>query len=175
VRHYPPAILALDAAYGETQAAVAGVFFSDWAAEDRITAISKRSDGPPRSYEPGAFYKRELPLLLSIIDEVPPTAIATIIVDGYVWLGHEGQLGLGAHLYEAIHRRVPVVGVAKTKYRGDTWSLPVLRGASASPLYVTSAGVDCAIAAENVARMSGVGRTPKLISLADRWARSGLG
>lgn len=175
MQHCPPAILALDAAYGETRAAVAGVFFSDWAAKDRITAISKGSDGPPPSYEPGAFYKRELPLLLSIINEVPSTAIATIIVDGYVWLGHEGQPGLGAHLYEAIERRVPVVGVAKTKYRGDTWSSPVLRGVSASPLYVTSVGIDCAVAAENVAHMSGNGRLPKLISLADRWAQSALG
>jgi deoxyribonuclease V len=169
-----PAILAVDVAYGEARAAAVGVLFKDWGDKDHIVIVGTVRDGVPMSYEPGAFYKRELPLLLAVIDK-SPMEISAIVVDGYVWLGHEGQPGLGAHLYEAIERRTPVIGVAKTKYKDDTWSAPVLRGASKSPLYVTSVGIDRAEAAENVARMSGEGRMPKLLSRADRRARMTLG
>lgn len=173
LRDMSPANLAIDVAYGEERAAAAGVFFKSWSDKDHITMVSTIRDGVPLSYEPGAFYKRELPLLLSVIDG-SQMDIATIVVDGYVWLGHERQPGLGAHLYEKLERRVPVIGVAKTKFRGDTWSIPVLRGTSGSPLYITSVGVDCAEAAQNVALMSGDGRIPKLLSRADRQARMTL-
>ena len=57
-----------------------------------------------------------------------------IIVDGYVWLGDESHPGLGGHLYAALDRKVPVIGVAKTRYcRSRAGGSEVLRGESAKP------------------------------------------
>ena len=52
-----------------------------------------------------------------------------MIIDGYVWLDAHHRPGLGAILHEALTRRVPVVGVAKTMF-GDalSWCIPVVRG-----------------------------------------------
>src|SRR5262245_26211321 len=64
-------------------------------------------------YEPGQFYKRELPCLLAVLRRVPEP-IDLVVVDGFVWLGDESRPGLGAHLHCALGGSIPVVGVAKT-------------------------------------------------------------
>jgi deoxyinosine 3'endonuclease (endonuclease V) len=51
-------------------------------------------------YVPGQFYKRELPLLRAVIDNLPSRP-SMLIIDGYVWLGATDAPGLGAHLFEA--------------------------------------------------------------------------
>jgi deoxyribonuclease V len=130
-------------------------------------------DGPPGDYEPGAFYKRELPLLLSIISDLDKP-IEVIVIDGYVWLDANGLPGLGGHLFASLERRIPVVGIAKTRYHNDTWSIPVLRGESRQPLFVTSAGTSAREAAECVRRMHGDYRIPTILSIVDRAARDGL-
>jgi deoxyribonuclease V len=66
---------------------------------------------------------------------------------------------------------VVVIGVAKTPFRGDTWSTPVLRGQSKNQLHVTSVGIDSSQAAARVAAMHGEHRIPTLLKLADRLAR----
>lgn len=51
-------------------------------------------------YEPGAFYKRELPCMANTLQEVEETITAPV-VDGYVWLG-ENRGGPGYYLYETL-------------------------------------------------------------------------
>ncbi|MEZ6023646.1 MAG: endonuclease V [Hyphomonadaceae bacterium] len=144
-------LVALDAAYADDRGAAAGVAFADWDAAE-ILASAQAVAASPAAYEPGAFYKRELPLLLDVLQYMPPPK--AIIVDGYVWLSADGRPGLGAHLHQALGGRTPIIGVAKTQFRGDDWSAPVLRGASASPLFVTAAGMACEQAAAAVQRMA---------------------
>src|SRR6266446_2841792 len=163
-------IACLDVAYGDTAAAVAGAVIESWDAKGPSQMRVRRFDSPAEAYEAGAFYKRELPLLLPIISEFHQP-IKMIVIDGYVWLDANGRPGLGAHLFASLGRRIPVIGVANTQYRNDTWSIPVLRGASQRPLFVTSAGIQTNKAAECVRRMHGDHRIPTILTLVDRAAR----
>ena len=123
-------------------------------------------------YEPGAFYKRELPCLLAVLAKLPAVP-DLVVVDGYAWLGPE-RPGLGAHLYEALKRAVPVAGVAKTRFRSaDEVATAVTRAGSKQPLWVTAVGVDAAEAAECVRRMHGEYRVPTLLNRVDRLCRDG--
>jgi len=160
----------LDVAYTAEAAGVACVLAESWQAPAAAGEITKRVACTPAKYEPGSFYKRELPLLLSLIDafEFQP---AMLVIDGYVWLGAENKPGLGAHLFERMGRVTPVVGIAKTPYRDDTLSAEVLRGKSRRPLFVTAAGFDQARAAALVLAMHGKHRIPTLLQRADRLAR----
>lgn len=165
-------IAVLDAAYGEAAAAVACVVADGWSAE-RPTSVETRCVATPaEAYEPGAFYKRELPLLLDALASLGDPG--AVIVDGYVWLGRDRRPGLGARLHRDLGERAPVIGVAKTRFRGDDWSEPVLRGGGASPLFVTAAGVATDEAAARVRAMHGAHRIPTLLRLADRHARQAL-
>ncbi len=132
----------------------------------------------PEPYAPGAFYRRELPLLRAVLDAarteraVPPAAI--LLVDGYAVLDRSGSPGLGARLFEAIEGRAAVIGVAKTPLRGDDLSIAIRRGRSATPLYVTAIGIDPAEAAAGVSALAGGGRIPELAKAADRAARDAI-
>jgi deoxyribonuclease V len=92
-----------------------------------------------------------------------------MVVDGYVWLA-DCVPGLGGHLHAAVGG--VVVGVAKTKFAGCTSAVPVYRGASRSPLYVTAAGAAAAEAAGWVAGMHGPYRVPTILKRVDVLARS---
>ncbi len=162
-------IAILDAAYTQDGAGVGCVLAEGWAAPAAAAQFARHVPGAPQAYEPGAFYKRELPLLLATIQGLAARPDAYVI-DGYVWLGPE-KPGLGARLFEALGGRVPVIGVAKTPFHGDSWSTPVLRGQSKHPLHVTAAGIGAAEAAALVAGMHGEHRIPTLLKLADRLAR----
>ena len=168
----PAAIVCLDAAYGDTASAVAGALIQGWDADGASRMIVRRFEGPPASYEPGAFYRRELPLLLPVIAEIA-TSIDVIVIDGYVWL-EGGRPGLGGHLFASLGCCIPVIGVAKTRYRNDTWSMPVLRGASRQALFVTSAGIAVTEAAHSIRRMHGDHRIPTILALVDKATRDGL-
>jgi deoxyribonuclease V len=124
-------------------------------------------------YEPGAFYRRELPCLLSALGAAG-RPVDVVVVDGYVWLSADARPGLGAHLFEALDGRTPVVGVAKTSFAGSAFAEPVLRGSSARPLYVTAAGVDAPTAARWIRDMAGPYRIPSLLQRADRLCRDAL-
>jgi deoxyribonuclease V len=167
------AIACLDAAYGRAAAAVAGALIRSWNAERASQMLVRRFNGSPSSYEPGALYKRELPLLLSIISDFDQP-IEVIVIDGYVWLDANGLPGLGGHLFSSLGRHIPVVGIAKTRYRNDSWSISVLRGKSRRPLFITSAGIQAREAAECVGRMHGNYRIPTILNIVDRAAREGL-
>lgn len=95
------------------------------------------------------------------------------IVDGFVLLG-KGKMGLGGHLFEALDRRIPVIGVAKTFFRGSKNYIEVYRGNSTRPLYVSSAGVDLDDAAVFIKNLKGKNRLPDILKRVDRLTRSGL-
>ena len=163
-------IVCIDVHYGETAADTACVAFPNWTDSESAFEFVVRSEGPPAPYQPGQFYKRELPYLLRAIEIARPSVgLSTIVVDGYVWLD-AGAPGLGAHLYEALERQVAVVGVAKTVFRCDL-AIAVRRGQSRNPLFVTSVGVDAAVAAESVRSMHGPSRVPTLLKRVDGLAR----
>jgi deoxyribonuclease V len=163
-------ISVLDVAYAAETAGVACVLADGWQAPAPAAEISKRVACTPAKYEPGCFYKRELPLLRTLIDDLAFRP-AVFVIDGYVWLGEENKPGLGAHLFESLGRAIPVVGVAKTPYRGDTWPAKAVRGKSLRPLFVTAAGLDQTRAAGLVMSMHGKHRIPTLLRRADRLAR----
>lgn len=122
-------IAILDVAYAADAAGLACVLADSWTAPTAATEISQSLACMPAEYVPGEFYRRELPLLRALIDDLVPRP-STLVIDGYVWLGGVDAPGLGARLFEALHSATPVVGVAKTRYRGDTWSEQVYRGDS---------------------------------------------
>jgi deoxyribonuclease V len=119
-------------------------------------------------YEPGAFYKRELPVIKGLASGVASKP-NVVVIDGYVTL-RAGEPGLGWHVHQAL--KVPVVGVAKTYFPCEL-AVPVIRGESRRPLYVTAIGMDASEAAEHVRTMHGTHRIPTLIKLADTICREG--
>ncbi len=121
-------------------------------------------------YESGAFYRRELPLILALLEglDVVPS---TIVVDGYVYLDAQDRPGLGAHLYAALAEKIPVIGVAKRPFAGSAHAVAITRGTSERPLYVTAAGAPPERAAVWIASMSGAHRQPTLLKAADRLSR----
>lgn len=153
--------------YFATHAQAACVVAGSWrdaAPLAEYTAIHES----PADYEPGAFFKRELPPLLAVLGklaELPPV----LVVDGYVWLDQD-RPGLGYHLQQALPQHPAVVGVAKTSFAGNRAAVAVLRG-STRPLFVTAIGVDVAAAAEHVRDMAGLYRLPDLLRRADQLAK----
>jgi deoxyribonuclease V len=67
-----------------------------------------------------------------------------------------------------------VIGVAKTAFRTATHAIPVLRGTSARPLYVTATGMARADAAQLIRQMAGRHRMPDALRRVDTLARHGL-
>jgi deoxyribonuclease V len=119
-------------------------------------------------YESGSLFKRELPCIQAVLALGPPLEL--LVIDGYATLDPEGRPGLGAHAAEAFE--LPVIGVAKTRFRTATHAAEVIRGAATRPLYVTSAGgLEIVEAARIVAAMAGPTRIPTALARVDRLAR----
>ncbi len=133
--------------------------------EERVVTVAE-----VLPYRPGAFFERELPCILRVLSLVRARFNA-VVVDGYVDLDDRGRPGLGAHLHAQLAGAVPVVGVAKTAYRGGGFAVRVLRGSSQRPLFVTARGVPAAEAARLVESMHGEHRIPTLIARVDHLAR----
>src|SRR5271169_6061068 len=123
---------------------------------------------PP--YQPGEFYLRELPPLRAVLNDL--SELDLLVVDGYADLDPGGRPGLGAHAHAEFG--IPVIGVAKSRFRTAAHTVPVLRGSSGRPLFVTAAGMPGADAAELVRRMVGRYRLPDALRRADALARAGL-
>lgn len=161
-------ILAIDVHYKENSAKAVGALFRQW--DDAIAErhIIKYIDGV-EEYVPGAFYKRELPCILDIVKDVELQSIDYIVVDGFVILDDTGKPGLGAYVYESIPSRVPVIGVAKSNFhQNQKHVIPVLRGTSSNPLYVTAIGTDLQAAADHIKAMHGEHRLPTVLKELDR-------
>ena len=158
----------MDVDYRPDCSFAAGLWFSGWgAASPEFTATAMLP--PAGEYEPGEFWRRELPCLLAVLALGPPAD--AVIVDGYATLGG-GKPGLGARLSAALG--LPAVGVAKTRFASATDAVPVLRGTSRVPLYVSAAGFDVEAAAEGVRGMAGEFRVPALLKAVDRLARGAV-
>jgi deoxyribonuclease V len=163
----------VDVAYSTRSAAAACLVFHDWADPVEARAFVAKIDDVA-DYEPGAFYRRELPCLLAVLREVD-APLDAVVIDGYVWLSSDGRPGLGARLFEALEGRIAVVGVAKTSFAGSDFAVPVARGTSSRPLYVTAAGATQDAAAGWVRRMHGDHRLPTLLKRVDRRCRDAAG
>jgi deoxyribonuclease V len=123
---------------------------------------------PP--YRPGEFYLRELPPIRAVLGALGDEAQRSlIVVDGYVDLDPDGRPGLGAYVHAEFG--VPVIGVAKSAFQPATHAIPVLRGTSARPLFVTAAGMPRTTAAELVSQMAGSFRLPDALRRVDSLAR----
>lgn len=161
-------IVCCDVGYRPQSSVAAGVAFRSWT--DAKAAESWTSVLPAAEpYQPGEFFRRELPCLLALLQGRSPKIV---VIDGNVWLDSSGSWGLGAHLHHALGGASIVVGVAKTAFRGSLFAVPVLRGESQNPLYVTAAGASAEEAASWVKSMHGSFRIPTLIKLADRLSRN---
>jgi deoxyribonuclease V len=157
-----------DVDYRKNEAVAACVLFRSWTDEHSSEEWTELLH-PVEAYEPGQFYRRELPCLLAVLRRTSHP-LETVVIDGYVWLKDADRPGLGAHLYEALGRSVAVVGVAKTHFATAT-AEPVLRGRSRKPLFVTAAGMDRAEAAQHIQRMHGPYRVPTLLRRVDQLCR----
>lgn len=146
------AVVALDAAFSRLAA-------------DRIALVPGAEP-----YQPGRFYLRELPPLRAVLDGLAEMAL--LIIDGYADLDPDGRPGLGSRAREEFG--VPVIGVAKSAFHTATHAIPVRRGTSARPLYVTAAGMPRTDAADLVRHMAGQHRLPDALHRADSLARHGL-
>ena len=94
-------------------------------------------------YRPGEFYLRELPPLRAVLAGLG--GLGLLVVAGYADLDPDGRPGLGAHVHAEFG--IPVIGVAKSRFRTATHAVPVQRGSSVRPLFVTAAGMPAADAA----------------------------
>ena len=161
-------ILAVDVSYHETRAAAAGVLLTAWEDCEPSRVLRAELDHVA-AYVPGQFYKRELPCILSLTNQLERLP-EVILVDGYVYLGSERRPGLGQHLYDVLGRRSAVVGIAKTRFK-DTPAVEVFRGRSRNPLYITAVGIDETKARACIARMHGPHRIPAMLKLVDKLSR----
>ena len=162
-------IFCVDVDYQTGVATTAIVGFRAWPDARPSSEAVYRSHAEAAPYEPGQFYKRELPCILDALQRVG-APIETVVVDGYVWLGPE-RPGLGARLHAALGGGVAVVGVAKRSFLGATDAVPVTRGESRQPLFVTAVGMDVQAAAAHLLQMHGAFRLPTLLKHVDRLAR----
>ena len=123
-------------------------------------------------YQPGEFFRRELPCLQKALASAAEKP-STIVIDGYVWLDCAGRLGLGAKLFQTLGETTPVIGVAKTRFH-DAPGIDVYRNSSSKPLIVTAAGCNEHHAAEHVRTMHGSFRIPTLLRFVDQLARGSV-
>jgi deoxyribonuclease V len=167
-----PMFAAVDVFYDEHEqmARAACILFrdprTDDVAEEAIATVTSIA-----AYEPGRFYQRELPCIEAVLG--PRLGrVDTLLIDGYVWLSSDQRPGLGWHVHQ--HLKVPVIGVAKTRFKdADCFAEIVLRGSSKTPLYVTQIGYQGS-AGEMVRQMHGANRIPTLLRRVDRLARVGV-
>lgn len=155
-------ILIMDVQYGEPNCA-AGLVYESWTSTKPV-ASTRIEVGDVGEYVPGEFYRRELEPLLRVVECFSPEIL---VIDGYVQL--PSRPGLGWHLHDAT--KLPVLGIAKSRFEGvpDSWG--VLRGKSEKPLWVTGIGIDNPI--EIVRSLPGKHRKPDWVVAVDQLARNG--
>ncbi len=165
-----PRYFCMDVDYRADHALAAGILFDDWESDTIIQTFSANIE-EVAPYQSGQFYKRELPCLTQLIDQLP--ALPTVlIVDGYVYLDDQQKMALGAYLWEQYGRQAAVIGVAKKRFKGNQATAEITRGSSKTPLFITSAGIELNIAATHIQNMHGNFRIPTLLKQVDQLCRS---
>ncbi len=164
-------ILAIDVYYYNEKAKSVGVIFQHWT--DALPIDIKTSyTHNILAYEPGNFYKRELPCILDLLATVNMSTINTIIIDGHVYVDNMGTYGLGGKLYEALQNTIPIVGIAKNAFASNNENtIPIQRGDSKKPIYVSAIGMDVHTIALEVQHMHGIFRMPTLLTILDQETR----
>ena len=165
-------IFAVDVDYREGKAVAAGIAFNDW--EDHVpdsTFITQTDQ--VEEYQPGEFYKREMPIILLLLEKLPQLP-KIIVIDGYVYLDRYQKAGLGYHLYNALNAQVAVIGVAKSRYKDIPTESEVYRNDSNRPLYVTAIGIEESEARDLIKKMHGNHRLPTMLKAVDRLCRDSL-
>ena len=162
-------IYVLDVDYnGDENAQVACIGFHNWddekASYEKVDFIENIEP-----YESGSFFKRELPCLLKALENLDD--IEVVVVDGYVWLEEESHYGLGMYLYDALDKKIPIIGVAKNKFNNTPEVCELFRGESTKPLYISSVGIELKEAKNAVAKMYGAYRFPFLLKRVDSLCR----
>lgn len=164
-------ILAFDTHYFDDKAKTVAVQFEYWTDEVPNQIYSETLTGIA-AYESGEFYKRELPCISSLLKQIDIATIDCIVIDGFVVLDDEGAIGLGGYLYEALDQKIPVIGVAKNNFaKINALKIPVFRGDSKKPLYITAKGIALQQAASYIQEMHGEYRFPTLLKEVDRLGR----
>lgn len=163
-------LLAVDVNYINSDGYIAGILFDSWSSESPKKEVSTIVHGIAE-YEPGNFYKRELPCILSLI-ETHGLSPEVIIIDGYVFLDGNGRPGLGMYLYNALNGAIPIIGVAKSRFKDIPSDSEVFRGDSNRPLYVTAIGMPLGLAKAHIASMHGLYRVPTILKLTDQLCRN---
>lgn len=161
-------ILAFDTYYYDGKAKTVCLEFQEWNQSTDFKIHTEIIDNVAE-YIPGEFYKRELPCILSLLNQIDLKNVEAIVVDGFVYLDNEKKYGLGGYLYEKLNQEIPIIGVAKTNFASiekDKRSL--LRGDSQKPLYVTAIGIELDNAFQKVESMAGEFRMPTLLKEMDR-------
>lgn len=165
-------IYCFDTYYGDDYAKTAVVGIEKWDSSEPCFELSDIIH-EVNEYESGAFYKRELPCLLSIINKINLNPTKDIlIIDGYVNLSDEGKPGLGGYLFNELSGKVPVIGVAKNDFTSlHNLKKTICRGNSKKPLFVTALGYDLQKASEKISSMHGEFRIPTILKLVDQKCR----
>ncbi len=160
-------ILAFDTYYFENKAKTVCVSFENWTDEQPTQIYSEVIEGVP-DYEPGAFYKRELPCIMSLLKNINLNEVSCIIVDSFVLLNDMGKLGLGGYLYNELDKKTPIIGVAKSGFHENKKNVKeLIRGESKKPLYISAIGLELQEAYEMVNAMHGDYRMPTLLQILD--------
>ncbi|AXT54627.1 endonuclease V [Aquimarina sp. AD1] len=168
-------IIAFDTYYYDNKAKTIGVSFNKWENNTPIEIYSEIIEGVAE-YEPGSFYKREMPCILSLLKKINLDQIDFIIVDGYVILDDDGKYGLGGHLYQNLNEKIPIIGVAKSGYDSNKLnSRALLRGESKKPLYISAVGIELDLAFEYIKSMHGNYRMPTLLQIMDTKTKENCG
>lgn len=161
-------ILAFDTYYFDGKAKTVCLEFTEWN-QSKNFKVHTEIIGNVEEYIPGEFYRRELPCIISLLNQFDLKDIDFIIVDGFVYLDDEMKYGLGGYLYEKLNKEIPIIGVAKTNFASIEKNKRILlRGDSKKPLFVTAIGIDLDDAFKKVESMAGEFRMPTLLKEMDR-------
>ncbi len=160
-------LLAIDVHYKSTYAKAVGVLFH-W--EDEVPQrIITDIINTVADYEPGQFYKRELPCILQLLKQVDINALEAIIVDGHVYIDNDKSFGLGGHLWQALGEKVPVIGMAKKAFHNTEQVVtPIYRGQSKNPLFISCIGISKEKVLKKVKLLHGSCRIPTILKTLDQ-------
>ena len=146
-------IYAFDALYKGDTGKIVCLGFNSWEDSSFQVEIIKHIS-PIAEYEPGSFYKREMPCIMEVLKDIELEPEDILVIDGYVFLDNKRKPGLGYHLSEQLSGKYPVIGVAKTRFFENTELVKeVFRGESKNPLFVTATGIDPAQAASFIKKI----------------------
>jgi deoxyribonuclease V len=161
-------LLAFDTYYYDNKAKTVCLEFEEWN-ENKIFKIYSEITDNVEEYISGEFYKRELPCIISLLNQIDLKEVEAIIVDGFVYLDDDKKFGLGGYLYEKLNKEIPIIGVAKTNFATiEKHKKTLFRGESKKTLFITAIGIETEDALQKIESMDGEYRIPTLLKELDR-------